>query len=305
MNLEIFLEIEWKSNYLGMDRSWPRIRPRRTNRHQHGPSRLTSGFGPIGVFVTHQTKIENRSKSEIWKIGKFLIFEISDTLKVTYSVFSFTDLEDFEFLTTSTQRHLAVNLIINPLHIGQWSAILPIRSQSGDKFSPINHSIAMIEFVRHSVHFQSWTGELVLEDSIDEIVPGQETVTVLVQLPEQVGNSGFLVVVVLQESFAPIVPIEILDLFQFLQIVQFFFEATVPFPSHHPDMTPFLPKGLGTRILVVVALAHAGTAENLKKLKKNWKNWKKWLFGHTCPCDLQGTWEHLGFDSTCLQDWHG
>lgn len=121
----------------------------------------------------------------------------------------------------------------------------------------------MIEFIRHCVHLQSGAGELVLQDSINEIVPGQEAVTVLVQLAEQVRHPGLFVVVVLQEAFAPIVPIEVLDLFQLLQVVQFLFETTIPFPGHHPDMTPFLPKSLGTRILVVMTLANAGATEKL------------------------------------------
>ena len=46
------------------------------------------------------------------------------------------------------------------------------------------------------------------------IVPGEETVGIFVQLPEEVSDPGLFVVVVLEEPFAPLVPVEVLDLLQ-------------------------------------------------------------------------------------------
>jgi len=46
----------------------------------------------------------------------------------------------------------------------------------------------------------------------------------------------------LHESTAPIVPAEVLNLLQFLEIGQFILQAALTIPSHHPDVTPFVPK---------------------------------------------------------------
>ena len=120
----------------------------------------------------------------------------------------------------------------------------------------------MIKLVCHSIHFQSRAQEFISEDSFHKVIPGEVAIAVLVQFPEQIRNPGFLVIVMFQETFSPIVPIEVLDLLQFVEIVQFFFKATVAFPSHHPYMTPFLPKCLGSWVSVVLWLADAGTAGN-------------------------------------------
>ena len=105
-----------------------------------------------------------------------------------------------------------------------------------------------------------WLNDI-LQNSINEIISCQETIPILIQFPEQIGDSGFLVIVVFKEAFSPIIPIKVLDLFEFLEIIEFFLEATIALPSHHPDMTPFLPKSLSTWVLVIVALAYAGAAE--------------------------------------------
>ena len=182
----------------------------------------------------------------------------------THPVFALANLEHLELLSAGALGHLPLDLVVDPLGVGEGAAVLPVGPQRRHELSPVDHAVSVVKLVSHGVHLQLGGGELVLQDPVDELIAGTVAVTVVIQLPEEVLHPGLFVVVVLQETFAPIVPIEVLDLFQFLQIVQFFFETTIPFPSHHPDMTPFLPKGLGARILVLVigALAYAGAAKN-------------------------------------------
>ena len=71
----------------------------------------------------------------------------------------------------------------------------------------------MVELVSHGVHFQPGGREPVLEDAVDEVVTGQKAIGVLVEFTEEVRHPGLLVVVVLEETFSPIVPIKVFDLF--------------------------------------------------------------------------------------------
>ena len=45
--------------------------------------------------------------------------------------------------------------------------------------------------------------------------------------------------------------------------VRRYLETTVPLPSHHPDVAPLVPEGLGARVLDALVLAtHALPAKN-------------------------------------------
>jgi hypothetical protein len=69
----------------------------------------------------------------------------------------------------------------------------------------------------------TWTPrrrELALEYPVDKLVPGELTVGVLVQFPEQIRHSRLLVVVVLQEPLAPLVPVKVLDLLKLLKMFE-------------------------------------------------------------------------------------
>jgi hypothetical protein len=69
----------------------------------------------------------------------------------------------------------------------------------------------------------TWTPrrrELALEYPVDKLVPGELTVGVLVQFPEQIRHPRLLVVVVLQEPLAPLVPVKVLHLLQLLKMFE-------------------------------------------------------------------------------------
>ncbi len=70
---------------------------------------------------------------------------MSPNIKVrnpTYSVFSFSDLEDFELLLASAKRHLSVDLVVDAFGVGQRSAVLPIRSELK------NNNILIVSYVQ-------------------------------------------------------------------------------------------------------------------------------------------------------------
>ena len=72
----------------------------------------------------------------------------------TYPVFSFSHLEDFKLLPTRALRHLPLDLVINTLSVGQRAALLPIGSQRRHKLAPIDHAVAVVEFVRDGVQLK-------------------------------------------------------------------------------------------------------------------------------------------------------
>jgi hypothetical protein len=76
-------------------------------------------------------------------------------LRFSESVFSFSDLEDFELLLASAKRHLSVDFVVDAFGVGQRSAVLPIRSESGHELSPVNHSVAVVELVCDRVHLET------------------------------------------------------------------------------------------------------------------------------------------------------
>ena len=65
----------------------------------------------------------------------------------------------------------------------------------------------------------------------------------------------------LEVALAPLLPVEVLDLLQLLQVEQLVLEPPVALPGHHPDVSPLVPQGLGPRVLnAALALAHARPA---------------------------------------------
>jgi len=70
----------------------------------------------------------------------------------SYSVFSFSDLEDLELLLAGAEGHLSVDLVINSLGIGERATILPVGPEGGHELPPVNHAIAVVELVGNSVH---------------------------------------------------------------------------------------------------------------------------------------------------------
>ena len=182
-------------------------------------------------------------------------------LCVTYPVFALSHLEHFELLPTGALGHLPLDLIVNPLGVGERTPVLPIRSQGSHEFSPVDHPVAMVEFVCHCVHFKLGRRELCLQDSINEFVPGAVAITILVQFAEEVLDARLLVVVVLEVALAPILPVEVLDLLKLLEVVQLVLQPPVALPCHHPDMPPLVPESLGPWVLdALFTLAYAGTA---------------------------------------------
>lgn len=60
-----------------------------------------------------------------------------------YAVFSFAHLEDTEFLSTCTQHDQTFDFIMDFIGIIWWFTFLPIWSQSGNKFLPIDETFTI------------------------------------------------------------------------------------------------------------------------------------------------------------------
>ena len=58
-----------------------------------------------------------------------------------------------------------------------------------------------------------------------------------------------------------------IDLSEFLIISKLLPEFPVSLPSHHPNVSPFIPQILGMWILDSLILTHAGTTKNEKDTK--------------------------------------
>ena len=172
----------------------------------------------------------------------------------TYSVFSLANLEHFELLSAGAKCHLSVDFVIDPLGVSQGPSVLPVGSEGSNELPPVDVAVTVVELVSHGVHLELGGRELVLEDAVDEVVSAEEAVGVFVQLAEQVRHSGLLVVVVLQEALSPLVPVEVLDLLQLLEVAQLVLQPAVAFPSHHPYMAPFVPQSLGPWVLDALIL---------------------------------------------------
>ena len=180
---------------------------------------------------------------------------------LTHPIFAFAHLEDFELLTTGALSHLPLDFIVNPLGVSERTPLLPIGSQGSHELSPVNHTISVVKFVSHGIHFKLRRWELGLQDSIDEFVSWTVAITVVIQLAEEVLDARLFVVVVLEVTLSPVLPVEVLDLFKLLKVVKLVLQPPVALPCHHPDMPPFVPKGLGPRVLdAPFTLAHAGPA---------------------------------------------
>ncbi len=142
-------------------------------------------------------------------------------------------------------------------------------------------------------------------NSIDEILARDSSLVVFVHFTEQIRNARLLVIHELHElkflkwiwliprksftfiqitySTAPIVPAEVLNLLQFLEIGQFILQAALTIPSHHPDVTPFVPKLASSWVP-----RHNFTSTNLAARQSNKMNVKR-LFTEL-DADL---WRHL------------
>lgn len=182
---------------------------------------------------------------------------------ITHPVFALADLEHLELLPAGALGHLPLDLVVDPLGVGEGAAVLPVGPQRSHELSPVDHAVSVVKLVSHGVHLQLGGGEFVLQDAVDELIAGTVAVTVVIQLPEEVLHPGLLVVVVLEVLLPPRLPVEVLDLLELLEVVELVLESPVPLPGHHPDMSPLVPERLGPRVLdasLPGVLAHARPA---------------------------------------------
>ena len=178
----------------------------------------------------------------------------------THPVFPFSDLEHLELLSARALGHLSLDLVVDPLGVSEGAAVLPVGPQRHHELPPVDHAVTVVELVGHRVHLELAGGELVAEDAVDELVSGTVTVTIVIELPEEVLHPGLLVVMVLEVLLPPGLPVKVLDLLELLEVVQLVLEPPVPLPGHHPDVPPLVPEGLGSGILdSSLSLAHAGS----------------------------------------------
>ena len=88
------------------------------------------------------------------KLKISLKFILKDDNVMTYPVFSFTNLEDLELLSTGTLCHLSLDLVVNSLGVGERTSLLPVRSEGGHELSPVDHAVTVVELVGHSVQLK-------------------------------------------------------------------------------------------------------------------------------------------------------
>ena len=170
-------------------------------------------------------------------------------------------MEHLELLPAGALSHLPLDLVVDPLSVGEGAAVLPVGPQCGHELPPVDHPVTVIKLVRHGVHLQLGGRELVAEDAVDELVSRTVAITVIVQFPEEVLDTRLLVVVVLKILLPPGLPVEVLDLLQLLEVVELVLEPPVALPGHHPDVSPLVPERLGPGVLdASLSLAHAGAA---------------------------------------------
>ncbi len=90
----------------------------------------------------------------------------------THPILPFSNLEDSEFLSTSTLHHLSLNLVMNDILLDLRLPVLPIRAEGCDELHVINHMVSMIKHVSHSIHFQPTRRELCMWRERDAFVRG-------------------------------------------------------------------------------------------------------------------------------------
>ena len=93
------------------------------------------------------------------------------SFRQTYPVFSLSDLEDLELLPAGAERHLSVDFVVDPFGVSEWTPVLPVRPEGSDELPPVDHAVAVVKLVGHSVHLQLRRRELVLQNAVNEVVP--------------------------------------------------------------------------------------------------------------------------------------
>lgn len=71
---------------------------------------------------------------------------------ITHPVLADANLQDLELLAARAERHLPVDLVVNPLGVGHGASLLPVRPQGGHEFAPIDHAVAFVEPAK-KIHF--------------------------------------------------------------------------------------------------------------------------------------------------------
>ena len=72
----------------------------------------------------------------------------------THPVFSFSDLEHLELLSASALGHLSLDLVVDPLGVGERAAVLPVGPQGNHELPPVNHPVTVVKLVGHSVQLK-------------------------------------------------------------------------------------------------------------------------------------------------------
>lgn len=129
--------------------------------------------------------------------------------------------------------------------VGFRLAVLPVRSKRRDELLPVDQSFSVaIEKIGHGVHLQLRGVELRSDYSIDEDLSRDQSVVVLVHLAEQIRQARLFVVHELEETLAPLLPAELPDAFQVLEVQEVIVQAALAFPRQHPYVAPLVPQEL-------------------------------------------------------------
>ena len=104
------------------------------------------------------------------------------------------------------------------------------------------------ELLEIARYFNGCSCELTcFDDAVDEVLPRDEVVVVLVHLAEEVGEPRLLVVHELEEALPPVVPREVGQALLLLEVPQVLLEPPLALPGREPDRAPPVVQEAGRR----------------------------------------------------------
>lgn len=200
-------------------------------------------------IVLHQEFIQcDPSSSDANHHGTSQDTHETQLLGISKPVLALANLEHAELLPTRTQHHQPLDLVVDLVRVRLRLAVLPVGPERRNELLPIDQAFAVtIKQIGHRVHLQLGCVELRSDDSVDEDLPWDQSVVVLVHLAEQIRQAALLVVHELEEALAPLLPAELPDALQVLKVEQVVVQAALTFPRQHPHVAPLVPQELGTR----------------------------------------------------------
>ena len=120
-----------------------------------------------GAQDPHQSQLLRVSElhkihSQKWSQRNAMLRSFFEFLQIliSYPVFALAHLEHLELLPTGALGHLPLDLIVDALGVGEWAALLPVGPQRHHELPPVDHTVPVVELIRHRIHLQLTAGEL-------------------------------------------------------------------------------------------------------------------------------------------------